>query len=94
MSLHLDYDLEWDISPRWQVGLAGYAYEQIEGDSGSGAFLGTFRGRAYGIGPSLQYVPSHDPITVINFEWVHDFHAKNRLKNDTFVMMWAFGIGN
>ena len=93
MSLHVDYTLEYDVSPRWQVGFSGYYYRQVEGDSGSGALLGSFKGRAGGIGPSIQYVASHDPISVINFEWVHDYHAKNRLKNDTFVLMIAFGLG-
>lgn len=93
MSMHLDYTLEYDISPRWQVGFSGYYYRQVEGDSGSGASFGSFKGRAGGIGPTVQYVASHDPISVINFEWLHDYHAKRRLKNDTFVMMWAFGIG-
>jgi hypothetical protein len=93
MSLHLDYTLEYDISPRWQVGFSGYYYRQVEGDSGSGATLGSFKGRAGGIGPSVQYIASHDPISAINFEWLHDYHAKNRLKNDTFILMLAFGIG-
>jgi hypothetical protein len=93
MSLHLDYTLEYDISPRWQVGFSGYYYRQVEGDSGSGATLGSFKGRAGGIGPSVQYIPSHDPVSAINFEWLHDYHATNRLKNDTFILMLAFGIG-
>lgn len=37
------------------LGAAGFAYRQIEGDSGSGATLGPMRGRAFGLGPALSY---------------------------------------
>lgn len=38
------------------VGANGYVYEQITGDSGSGAKLGDLKGRSIGVGPVLGYV--------------------------------------
>jgi len=37
------------------VGLVGYFYQQITGDSGSGAMLGDFKSRVVGIGPQAGY---------------------------------------
>jgi hypothetical protein len=37
------------------VGLVGCAYDQLPGDSGSGAVLGPFKGRVYSIGPQASY---------------------------------------
>lgn len=37
------------------VGLGGYAYRQITGDSGAGAVLGEFKGQAVALGPQVSY---------------------------------------
>lgn len=39
----------------WAVGLAGYAYRQLTGDSGPGATFGPFEGRIWALGPALGY---------------------------------------
>ena len=42
---------EWAVGKAWtnglKIGVAGYAYQQITGDSGSGAKLGPFKGRVF-----------------------------------------------
>ena len=43
-------------SPSLQVGAFGYIYDQITGDSGSGAKLGLFQSRVIGIGPQVGYL--------------------------------------
>ena len=35
------------------MGLVGYFYQQVTGDSGSGATLGEFKSRVVGIGPQV-----------------------------------------
>lgn len=87
---HIDATLGYNVTPRFQLGLSGYYYKQFQGDSGSGATLGNFKGQAYGWGPTVQYVFSLKPIIVLNFEWIHDTYAKNRMKNDTGVFFFAF----
>ncbi|MGH6829912.1 MAG: transporter [Methylocella sp.] len=37
------------------VGLVGYVYNQLTGDSGSGAVLGDFKSQASAINPQLGY---------------------------------------
>jgi len=87
---HIDATLGYDVTRQFQLGLSGYYYKQFQGDSGSGATLGDFKGEAYGWGPTVQYIASLKPIIVLNFEWIHDTYAKNRMKNDTGVFFFAF----
>ncbi len=63
---HTDYqngiDLHWDwgasrfITKEWQIGLVGYAYQQLTCDSGSGDRVGCFKSRVMGIGPQVGHV--------------------------------------
>jgi hypothetical protein len=43
-------------SKTFQIGLAGYFYQQITDDTRSGAKLGGFRGRTIGIGPQVGFL--------------------------------------
>jgi hypothetical protein len=54
---HLDWAISRFVSPEWELGVAGYAYYQLTGDSGSGAILGPF--------PKLMK-PRSVPRSVIN----------------------------
>ena len=65
------------------LGLNLFYYEQITGDSGSGATLGDFKGRTVGIGPVASYVTKlggHD--TMAEFKWLHENSTSNRLQGD------------
>lgn len=48
---HLDWGFSQFVTEQWHIGLAGYFYHQITGDSGAGAVLGDFKSRVTGIGP-------------------------------------------
>ena len=52
---HLDWALSQFLSEQLHVGLTGYIYEQLTGDSGSGDLLGDFKGRTFAVGPQLGY---------------------------------------
>lgn len=88
-SVHLDTTVEYDMTEKWQLGMSAYYYKQIEGDSGSGATLGGFKGEAFGYGPSIEYVFSMKPLAVLQFIYLHDESTTNRLKDDTGVLMLA-----
>ena len=93
-SIHLDYTIGYNVTKRFQVGLSGYTYYQVTGDSGSGATLGSFKGEAVGIGPSLSYTFG-DPEGFFFFTdvtWLHDVHAENRIKSDWVVLNVAFPL--
>ena len=53
---HLDWGASQFLSASLQVGAVGYVYDQLTGDSGSGAKLGPFESRVIGIGPQIGYL--------------------------------------
>jgi len=67
----------------FSIGVAGFHYEQVTGDSGAGARLGEFKGRVSGIGPVFGFAFNvrQTPITG-NIRWYHEFNVENRLEGD------------
>ena len=55
-SVHLDWGASQFLSESWHVGLVGYYYLQVTGDSGAGARLGDFESRVGGIGPQVGHL--------------------------------------
>jgi hypothetical protein len=53
---HLDWGLSQFLTKQWQVGLVGYAYEQLTPDHGCAPQLCPFESRVLGIGPQLGYI--------------------------------------
>lgn len=65
------------------VGANGFYYQQITGDSGSGARLGDFKGRTIGIGPVLSYATKiWKKDLVAEVKWLPELSVKNRLEGD------------
>ena len=65
------------------IGANGFYYQQITGDSGSGASLGVFKGRTLGIGPVLSYATKiWKKDLVAEVKWLPELDVKNRLKGD------------
>ncbi|MGE3871965.1 MAG: transporter, partial [Parvibaculaceae bacterium] len=61
------------------AGVAGYYYQQLTGDSGSGATLGDFESRVLGIGPQIGYfVPAGEMQAYVNVKGFYEFDAQNR----------------
>jgi hypothetical protein len=80
----IDAHLDWAVSPylsdRMHIGAVGYFYNQLSGDSGSGAKLGEFKSRVGGIGPQIGFFfPLAGQQGYLNFKGYHEFAAKNRL---------------
>ena len=57
--------------------------QQLTPDSGSGARLGPFKGRVFGVGPHLVYntVLMHRPV-LFNFRNYQEFDAENRFEGN------------
>ncbi|MCP4382440.1 MAG: hypothetical protein GY798_13665 [Hyphomicrobiales bacterium] len=88
--IHFDFAANQFLSETFSLGLAGYAYKQIEGDSGSGAILGDFKGEAVGVGLGFGWIPASGGGNFsLTGKWLHDVHAKNRLKGDYGVLTAA-----
>jgi hypothetical protein len=86
VQLHVDGTLAQHF-PLWGglagVGVNGYWYEQVEGDSGSGATFGDFKGRTAGLGPVISYASKIGDIDVIGeLKWLHEMETKLRPEGD------------
>jgi hypothetical protein len=76
------------------VGLAGYHYQQVTGDSGSGARLGDFEGRVTALGPVLTYSFALGKIPVsTQLEWMHEFDVENRAEGDMGLLTVSVPLG-
>ncbi len=84
---HLDGTFAQHL-PLWG-GLAGFGvssfyYQQIEGDSGSGANFGDFKATTAGVGPVISYTTKlGDQDLLAELKWLREYHTKNRLEGDT-----------
>lgn len=92
--VHLDGTLAQHF-PLWSglagVGLSGYWYKQVGGDSGSGATLGDFKARANGLGPVFSFASKVGGKDIIaELKWLKEFDNKNRLEGDT---LWLKVVG-
>lgn len=71
------------------VGLGGYAYHQVTGDSGSGAILGDFKGRAYSLGPQVRYQFERFSVTA---KYQEEFNVVNKPEGNKFALDFAFSL--
>lgn len=75
------------------VGVTGFIYEQVSGDGGSGAQLGSFEGHTEGLGPVVSYVTKvagHD--LACEAKWMRELGTERRLEGDYvwFKVGWVY----
>lgn len=76
---HLDLSASRFVTAQTHVGLVGYFFEQVTGDSGSGAVLGDFKSRVAGIGPQAgHFFKIGDDLWYANLKGSYEFDARNR----------------
>ena len=84
--LHLDGAIQQIIpvgSGFFSLGAEGFFFEQVTGDSGTGANLGDFEGRTSGLGPVLSYIqPLGKQSLVFELKWLTELDTKKRLEGD------------
>ncbi|HRD29581.1 MAG TPA: transporter [Caulobacter sp.] len=86
---HLEGSFTQHLPSGWALGVGGYFYQQITGDSGSGARLGDFKGRVGALGPMVSYTFMIGPAPVqLSGRWYREFGAENRAEGDTVM----FGV--
>jgi hypothetical protein len=88
---HLDFTATQFVSESFAVGLRGYWYQQITGDSGAGAVLGDFKSESVGLGLGFLWTPpvGDGRLSVLG-KWMHDVHADNRFESDYFTLTGAW----
>jgi hypothetical protein len=65
------------------IGANGFWYQQVSGDSGSGATLGNFQGRTLGVGPVLSYITKvWGKDLAAEVKWLPEMDVEKRLKGD------------
>jgi len=91
---HLEGAVMKHLSKSVAIGVAGYHYQQVTGDSGAGAVLGGFEGEVSAIGPNLTYnfVLGKTPVFT-SIRWLHEFNAKNRLEGDAGFLSVTVPLG-
>ena len=66
------------------VGVTGYYYKQLDGDSGDGASFGDFEAKSVGGGPVISYAAKAFCSELITeLKWLHEFDTERRLEGDT-----------
>lgn len=80
---HLDATATQFLSESFAVGLRGYWYKQLTGDSGSGAVLGSFKSESVGVGVGFLWTPPvlDGRLSVLG-KWMRDVYADNRFESD------------
>jgi hypothetical protein len=79
VSGHIDWAASHFVTAQTHVGLVGYVYNQLSGDSGSGAVLGDFKSRVSAIGPQVGYFfPIGGKKWYVNVKGYWEFNANNR----------------
>lgn len=91
---HVEWGVSQYLSKDFSVGVVGYHYQQLTGDSGTGANLGPFKGRVTAVGGTLAYnfklaeVPVSARVKVYR-----EFNAKNRQEGTAGFLTLSFPIG-
>lgn len=79
VSGHIDWAASHFVTAATHVGLVGYFYQQLSGDSGSGALLGDFKSSVSAIGPQIgHFFVVGKEKWYINLKGYYEFDAKNR----------------
>ncbi len=73
--------------PLWEglasVGITGFYYKQITGDSGVGATFGDFKAKTTGVGPAISYIGKLSGLDIIaEFKWLHELDTRKRVQGD------------
>jgi len=73
------------------VGANGFLYQQISGDSGSGATLGDFEGRTAGVGPVISFITKVGKVDLAaEVKWLPELNVQKRLKGD--IIWFKLGV--
>jgi hypothetical protein len=80
---HVEWALVQHFSKTFALGVTGYHYQQVTGDSGAGAKLGDFKGRVTALGGLLTYsfVLGKIPVST-QWTYFHEFDVENRTQGD------------
>lgn len=81
IDIHLDWAVSQFLNKHWQVGIAGYVYDQLTGDSGPRSFQDGLKSSVAAIGPEIGYsFTMNKQAAYLNLRAYWEFAAKNRVE--------------
>ena len=90
---HVDWAVSQFLNEQTHVGVVGYFFRQLTGDSGAGATLGAFKSRIAGIGPELGYFfPVGKEKGYVNVKAYWEFGEQNRAAGWNFWLSLALPL--
>ena len=90
---HIDWAASKFLNEQLHVGVVGYVFYQLSGDSGSGATLGAFKSRIAAIGPQLGYFfPVGKEKGYVNVKGYWEFGEQNRASGWNFWLSLAWPL--
>lgn len=91
---HFDWAASQFLSANWEIGIAGYVYYQLSGDSGPGAKLGPFKSRIAAIGPEIGYTFTIGGLPAYaNLRGYYEFWAQNRIEGHALFATVVIPLG-
>ncbi|HEY4200284.1 MAG TPA: transporter [Devosiaceae bacterium] len=90
---HLDWAVGKTLDNGLTLGVVGYNYRQLTGDSGPGATLGAYKGSVDAVGLGLDYSTKiNDVPTSISFRHYREFNAEHRFEGSTTLATMSFAF--
>lgn len=93
-----EFHFEWAIGYKFdnglEIGIVGYDYRQVSGDSGRGAVLGPFEGVVDAIGPGLTYTTkiADTPVTISARDYI-EYNTKHRFEGNLAIAEFTVALG-
>ncbi len=90
---HIEASVQKRLSPAWALGVQAYHFDQVTGDSGPGAKLGSFEGQVTGVGGNIAYnfKLGTRPATLM-LHGASEFDAVNRLQGSAVWLDFSIPI--
>ena len=78
---HLEWAASKSLTKEVSLGLVGYYYQQLTGDTGTGAVLGPFKGRAVALGGTIGYTFEAGKLPIsTRLKVYREFDVQNRME--------------
>ena len=91
---HLDWAVSQFLNDNWEIGVVGYVYYQLTGDSGSGNRVGSFESRVASVGPEVGYVfKYHGQSAYLNLRGYWEYWAQNRVQGYALFATLSIPLG-
>jgi hypothetical protein len=80
VDMHFDWAMSQFVTKQFQIGVVGYAYNEVGCDSGSGDKVGCFQSRVFGVGPQVGFIIPISKTTqgYLNIKGYKEFDNANR----------------